>query len=412
MGLTYIGRQPLFDRKLVAMGHELLYRAGQVDVAADTGDSATLRVVESALMEFGLDSLVGDGLAFINVPASFLEQGLHRVLPPDRVVLEVLPCPATPSTIEALERARVAGYQVALDGHDVDSPLVDHVDMVKIDVSGGDWDALGRAVNSLHDRRKRAVAKMVETYECLTRCRQLGFDLFQGFFFERPVLLSRRTITPDRMAATEFLLELHRDHADVGVLSEIVRRDAALTYRLFVVINSSYYAVRQRIENVRQAIVLLGIQTIRNFASLIALTQVEGKPSELVTTAMIRGRMCETLARRRHPGMEESAFLTGLLSVLDALMDAPLEEIVGRIALSEQVEAALLGRVGELGQLLEAVEAYERDDQEAVTESGLPPNEMMLAYVEAVEWALEVRAGLERSDEDAGLEPVASPVGA
>jgi EAL and modified HD-GYP domain-containing signal transduction protein len=398
--LTYIARQPIFDRGLDVVGYELLHRPGP-DPEARVSDpqAATMQVVDSALVEFGLQHLVGDGRAFINVTREFLVQGMHLVFPPTRVVFELVERTVVDAALmESLSLAKSEGYNVALDdftGRDEEWPLVDLARMVKIDLLLTEDADLDDHVRRLKDAGTTLVAEKVETYEDLERCRDLGFDMFQGFFFARPSLLRKSVLSPDRIAAARLLAELHQPDVDVRELAEIIRRDVTLTYRVLTIVNSALYGLPRKIESVHQAIVLLGLDMIRNFASLIAMSLVRGKPSELVTTAVLRARMCELLAKSSgDPTTADGAFIVGLLSVLEALMDTPLTEILERLPLAEPIEAALLAREGSLGDLLAAVERYERGALADLAEGPYPLSTMTEAYLDAVRWVVDIRASL------------------
>ena len=397
--LTYVARQPIFDRRLDVVGYELLYR-GDASNVADVVDqeAATFAVLGNALVDFGLETLVGTHPAFINVPRSFFDDGKYRLVQAKQVVLELLEgTTVDEELIEAIRGARAEGYRVALDdftGQDTGWSLVDQAEIVKVDLRAIDTRQVADQARALKTAGVTILAEKVETYQDLELCRSLGFDLFQGFFFERPIVLSRAALSPDRLAATQLLVELHDPDVDVRRVAEVIRRDVGLTFRLLGIVNSSFYGLRNQVESVVQAVGLLGLDTVRNFASVIALMKVQGKPSELMTTAMVRARMCEILATRRSASETDGAFMVGLLSVLEALMDAPLAHVVERLPLSERVESALLAGEGPLGDLLNLVRAYERGDQATLATSGLAPDLLTGAYIEAVAWARDVRSAL------------------
>jgi EAL and modified HD-GYP domain-containing signal transduction protein len=406
--LTYVGRQPIFDEGLDVVGYELLYRAGEDDDARYLDEeAATLSVVENAVIEFGLDALVENGRAFVNVPWSFLVDERYRVVDPARCVLELANLrEVDPGMVDVLARVRAEGYTVALDGF-TGVPehwyLLDQLDIVKVDVSVIEGDELVQMAGALKGTPVTTVAMRVENDAEFAVCRDLGFDLFQGFFFARPTVFHRSTISPDRMAASRLLMEIHRPDVDARDVAEVIRRDVGLTYRLLSVVNSSFYGLRNRVENVPQAVMLLGLGTIQNFASLLALAGVGGKPSELLTSVMVRARMCELLAERHLRADTPAAFTVGLLSLLGALMDMTEDQILEHLPLSERLGDALARRQGPLGGLLNTVEAYERADTDALERSGIAPEELTDCYVDAVAWAAQMRTLLPASPNSVGI---------
>lgn len=399
MQLTYLARQPILDRDLAPVGYELLYRAGpEGGFGGAEEDSATMSVLGGALVEFGLESLVGAGRAFVNVSGSFLARGLHRSLDPDRVVLEIRD-DAGSDVEPVVRKAARAGYALAIDdfaGTREAWAMLDLVHYAKLDLAILTARELEEHAGALRDRGVALAAEKVESREDLERCRALGFDLYQGFFFERPTVLARSTVSPDRLAAAQLLSELLRPDAEVADLAAVIGRDVALTYRVLKVVNSGLGGAGRRVESLPRAVGLLGLDRLRNLASLMTLTEVDAETPELMTTASVRARMCEVLARERglDDGEAGGAFLVGLLSVLGGLLGAPLAGVARDLPLAPPVSEALVDRAGSLGEILEVVEAYERDDLGRMLVSGFAPESLTRAYLEAVSWSLDVRRSL------------------
>lgn len=401
MAFSYVARQPIFDGDVQLAGYELFYRTADTpEVEIQDPSSATNSVLSNLVVDFGFEALVDGRRAFLNVPRSFFEDGYYQSVDPDRFVFELAAEPAGDSALlSALAQARHAGYTVALDGFTADDPaqlyLLDEVDVVKVNVSGPNSSDLAVRAETLQERNLTMVAQRVETREQFESCRLLGFDLFQGFFFAQPSVMSRSTLSPDRMVAARLLVELHRPDADARDIADVLRLDPGLTYRLLALINSSFYGMRNRVENVPQAVMLLGIGTIRNYASVLALTGIHGKPPELLVTALARARMCELVAERTMRSEAPTGFTLGLLSMLDALMDLPLPEVAERLALADRLRDALLERTGPLGDLLTQVESYERDGGAVgPARSRIPFDILSKAYLDALAWATEVRKAL------------------
>ncbi|MFO7273021.1 MAG: HDOD domain-containing protein [Sphaerobacter thermophilus] len=394
-----IGRQPIYDRDLRVFGYELLFRSAEPGQATIVdGERATSDVVLNALVEIGLDRLVGDAHAFINLTHNFVLGGYPTALPPDRVVLEILEsAPADDDLVGAVRGLREAGYTVALDDFDFrDSlrPLVETATIVKLDLQ-----ALGRPgveanVRRLRGYNVRLLAEKVETHDDLAFCRELGFDYYQGYFFCKPDLVRERRIPGNRLAVLLLLAKLQDPETDFSELEALIAQDVSLSYKVLRLINSAFYARPTKVESIRQALILLGTRLVATWVTLIAMASVEDKPTELMTTAMVRGRMCEMLARAQRVPNKDMYFTAGLFSVLDALLDAPMAEVLERLPLSDELEQALLDGTGPLGATLQAVLAYERAEWDAIDLPGVEPHVLAAAYLDAIAWAHDMRAAL------------------
>lgn len=399
MAEVLIGRQPIYNRDLHVFGYELLFRsAGAGRATIVDGERATSDVVLNALVEIGLDRLVGEARAFINVTRTFILSGYPATLPPDRVVLEILESvPADDDLVEAVRGLDEAGYTVALDDFDFrDSlrPLVEAAAIVKLDLQ-----ALGRPgveanVRRLREYNVRLLAEKVETHDDLAFCRDLGFDYYQGYFFCKPDLVRERRMPGNRLALLQLLAKLHDPEADFSELEALIAQDVSLSYKVLRLINSAFYARPTKVESIRQALILLGTRLVATWVTLIAMASMEDKPTELMTTAMVRARMCEMLARAQRVPNKDMYFTAGLFSVLDALLDAPMAEVLERLPLSDEVEQALLEGTGPLGATLQAVLAYERAEWDAIDLPGVAPHVLAAAYLDAIAWAHDIRAAL------------------
>ncbi|MEJ2344107.1 MAG: HDOD domain-containing protein [Gammaproteobacteria bacterium] len=395
----FLGRQPIFDRQLTVVGYELLYRAGDVGRAEIVnGDEATARVLLNSFIEIGLPKLVGPSTAFINLTRNFIVN--QDLLPPasERVVLEVLEdIEADEELIGAVSSLAAMGYTIALDDFIYNEslrPLVEVADIVKIDLRTLDPAALNRHVELLRQYPVRLLAEKVETPDELNACRELGFELFQGNFLCSASNVCSRRLPANRMSILRLLAKLQRPQTTVDDLEHVIAQDVTLSYKLLRYLNSAAFFGRREISSIRHAIVYLGERAVRNWASLVALAAIDDKPPELISTSLVRGRMCELLARaaqREEPG---AAFIAGMFSVLDAIMDAPLPELLDELPLAGPIREALLSHRGPFGDILENTVAYDRGEWDQVGCAGLDPGEIGVAYVQAVEWGRHTVAGL------------------
>jgi EAL and modified HD-GYP domain-containing signal transduction protein len=392
MSEVFIGRQPIFDRQMNVIGYELLSRRFVADHAHILdGDQATSEVIQTTFMDIGLDRLVGRGLAFINLTRHLLLDKYPPPLPHDRVVLEVVEnTRVDQELIEALLFLSGRGYRIALDDV-VDPeqvrPLLDLVSIVKLDLLAIERKRLREYVEVLKEYDLKLVAEKVETQAVFEECKSLGFDYFQGYFLCKPNVVEGQSISPARLGILNLLAALQNPNLEFKDLEEIIRQDVSLSYKFMRLINSAFYSRAMKIESVRHALTMLGVQRVKAWVSLLALSKIDDKPRELVTTAIIRAKMCELLALSMEKPNPDMFFTVGMFSVLDALLDIPLNVILDSLPLSAEISEALLKRKGPAGRILECVLAYEYGDWEQVKLASLEPTVIREAYLESLNWA-------------------------
>lgn len=392
----FIGRQPIVDINLQVIGYELLSRSSEENRARiEDADLASFQLIVNTYMEMGLERIVGSQRAFINLTRPFLTGDIPLPISPEQVALEVAQnISVDAALIDGLKRYRRAGYPIVLDGFTFSSkqaPLIELADYVKLDVL-----ALSREQATEDLRRLRAqgiavIAERVETSVMYEYCRELGFTGFQGFFFCHPKVIKGQCLPSVRTTVLTLLGRLMDPTTSVDELERVIIQDVAFSYRLLRYVNCASFALRREITSLREAIILLGSRTIRNWASLILLSRLEpSKPVELLRTVLVRARMAELLALRLG-GLTapEQAFIVGLFSALDAIMERPMEELLDSIPLSAEIKLALLGHAGELGELLERILGYERAHWRALESRAIDVGLHTQAYLEAVRWADE-----------------------
>jgi len=392
-----VARQPIYGAAFTVTAFELLYEdcspGGSSD--ADTRE-ATLRVIADAALEIGLDRLAGGLPVHINYPRELLLEQSPLSVHPERVVVEVnedIPCDA--ALLSGIRALRARGHRIALEDFstELNSPaLLDVIDIVKIDVSQHSIEDLARAAPELIQRGLRLIAAEVETIEQFERCMQLGFEGFQGDFLHRPETFRAQRLPAARLATLRLIAALQNEDYSIDEVEQLVSQDLSISYRVLRCINSSYYNLPRKIESVRQAIVVLGLENLRQLASLVALQGIDDRPSVLFLTAMTRARMCEQLARLA--GLKDTGayFITGLFSLLDVLTGIPTPQLLDQLPLAAAVERALIAQEGPLGAALRCARAYERASWGGASFSGLPASLVRAAYVDAVFWAEQTQA--------------------
>lgn len=394
----FVARQPILDRKQNVFGYELLFRSGPENFFSHSDvDEASSRVISDSLHVFGLDKLTAGKRAFINISRRVLVDGLVTVLPKQSAVVEILETvDADEEVIAACRSLKRAGYLIALDDFEMrtgSEPLIALADVIKIDFVATPPAQRQALARNLSSHNVRLLAEKVETREEFTEAMQAGFAYFQGYFFCRPEVVSQREIPAIKRNYLLFLQEVNRPDIDSRRLEPIIRQDVALTVKLLRYLNSVFFGLKTQITSVQQALVILGEQAIRRWASLIALTCIgHDKPAELVVISLIRGRFCELLGPLMRPSRPaEDLFLMGMLSAIDALVDHPLSELLVEMPVSLEIKAALLGSATPLGKLYALVRDYEKGEWESVAglcaELGIDEAQVPEIYSQSVEWA-------------------------
>jgi EAL and modified HD-GYP domain-containing signal transduction protein len=300
--------------------------------------------------------------------------------------------------LDALEDLVRCGYRLALDDFifsDSVAPLLPYAALVKLDLMTLPGDALEAQVGLLRPYNVELVAERVETQDDFHRCLRLGFHYFQGFFFARPAMVRGRRLRSDHLTALRVLALLDGAHTSMAALEAAISCDVTLSYRLLKAINSVYYGFESRVESLRQALVLLGHDRLRGWVSMTVMSGLSQRPRELSSLALQRAKLCEIIGRTLPaPGAPPSSFFTvGLLSILDALFEMPLPEILASLPLSPEVLGALLDHRGPMGQVLAAVVAYEQCRWDEASCVGVPLGVFADAYFEAVRWTSEIEGG-------------------
>ena len=364
---------------------------------------ATAQVLVNTLMEIGMDELVGRHRAFINFERTLLLGDYCESLPPERVVLEILESvEPDKELLKRLERLRAKGYRIALDDFicvEPLSPFLEFANYVKVDLTTSQWPSIENAVAAMAKYQLELIAEKVETREQLQECKKIGFQHFQGYFFCRPQNMSGRPLPVNRLAAIRLLTQLNKPDIRMQELEVAISQNVALSYKLLRYINSAMCGLGREVESIRHATVLVGLEKMRIWASLIVFSGFDETPRDVLVTGTVRARMCEQLAMALHLPHPERFFLVGLFSVLDAILDRPLEQILASLSLSADISDALLHQKNEMGNMLRCVQAYEQRDWAAAT-AGLDVDEEALrdTYVDALAWCMRTLNGFSDAD--------------
>ncbi len=391
MAELLVGRQPIFNRTMEVYAYELLYRSGDSNSAVfNDADQATTQVVLNSLVEMGLETIVGNAMAFINLTRNFLVGNFPILLPSNRVVIEILETvESDPQLINAVSNLRNKGFTLALDDVvtlDRISPFTGIAAIIKLDLMQIDRLVLPDIIAGVKAQGFRVLAEKVETQADYNLCRRLGVDYYQGYFLCKPNVVRSQKMDSSRFVIMQSIAMLQNQKTNFSDLENIISRDVGLSYKLLRLSNSGYYSFTTEVKSLRQAISLIGLDTMRGWMSLILMSSLVDKPPELTNIALQRARMSESLAKIYGQPQPEVFFLVGLFSVLDALMDQPMAQIIPDLNLSPTVTAALLNNEGLPGFILKAIKAYENGDWATVKTLNIPDETLTNIYLDSIKW--------------------------
>jgi len=370
---AFVARQAIFNRSLSVVGYELLFRAGAENFfMGHDGDQASLRVIESSVNTFGLGGLASGGKVFVNVTRKMLVEGFTTLLPAPVSVIEILgSVTPEPDVVDACLSLKKAGYQIARDDFrstDQFDPLVKLADILKVDYQAAGPEERKACARCRVAPGVKLLAKKLGVQSEFKEAADLGYSLFQGLFFSKPEMISRRQIPVQKFTYLECVGEIHRAEPDFKKLEEFFRRDLGLSSKLLRYVNSAMVSPPRKVESIRQGISMVGLDQMKRWVSMVAMVAMsEDRPGELIATSLVRARFCEELARQG--GLAHQApelFIVGLFSVLDTLMGRPMLDVLSELPLSDEVKGALLGKAGVLGDLLGMALAYERAEWDLI----------------------------------------------
>lgn len=395
---AYLARQPIVDRQHDLVAYELLFRHAAHAREAHVPDdlSAGVDVISNALCNMGTDWLLKGKLAFINMETPMLMSDFSTLLPPDKVVIEILETVrVTPELLARVAELKAAGFRFALDDFRYQpeaEPLLPLVSYVKLDVLANSPDEIMHTVQAVRRHPVTLVAEKVERQDQYAHYRDLGFELFQGFFFAHPEHLATKVFNPSQATVLE-LMEKVRQESEVKDIEAAFKRDVALTFKLLRYINSAGFGLSCEVQSIRHAVTILGYKPLYKWLTLLLATASSTPMAPALTrTAITRGRLCELLGQHILAKNErDNLFITGVFSLLDALLEMPMPDLLDRLLLPEAISDALLNRTGLYGPILALAEACESRDADQVDNLAesltLTPEQVSTAHLQALAWA-------------------------
>lgn len=397
----FLGRQPILDRNQHIIGFELLFRSADMQYADISNYlQASASVIINALSDFGIQQVMGRHKGFFNVTAEMLMSDALELLPKEQVVVELLEMiEIDDEIVKRCRDLRALGFTLALDDcvyTPACEPLYELVDIVKLDILQIPRPKLPEIIKRFRAWPLTLLAEKVETAEQYDFCCKQGFELFQGYYFARPVVLKQKRVDVAKVTLTR-LLEQVLENAEIPDIEKTFKENPNMTYNLLRLVNSVGMGLREKIKSLRHALTVLGLKQLKRWIllALFAYSDMRGVQSPLLEMAALRGRLMEQLVRQ-HPELDKDhdfsdrAFMTGILSLIDVLFEVTMVEIVDQLNLSDDIRQALLAREGVLGTILLLTEKLEQTDFNAVerllSQSQLTLDHLLAAQLEAIGW--------------------------
>lgn len=401
---AFIGRQPIVDLQQKIIAYELLFRHSAEASDAQISDdlSAGTNVLVNTFSNMDANWLLGDKLAFINIAAPMLESDFLELLPAKRVVLELIETvEATPELLARIQRLRQLGFRFALDDFDhrpINTDLLPIADFIKIDINELGLDKTAALARTLQAGSAKLIAEKVETLTEFKFCKELGFHYFQGYYFAHPETLTAKVINPAH-ATVLTLLNKVRNNEDVKEIENGFKADVALSFKLLRYINSVGFGLSCEIQSIRHALAILGYQQLYRWLTLLLATAGnDSTPPALMKTAITRGRLTELLGQDYlEKSDRDNLFIVGIFSLLDAMLEMPMADILEKLYLPDTICDALLSRQGIYGPFLALSEACENSDPRRIEEladsMAMDPGMVNKAHMEALSWVEQLGIG-------------------
>lgn len=396
---VFLARQPILDRFNKLFAYELLFRDSEKNMyQGDDGDKATIDVIKNTFTNIGIEKVTGNKKAFINFTENILKSDIFAVLPPKSVIIEILEdIEPTGEIVELCRKLKRQGYVIALDDFvysDKYLELLEIVDIIKVDFKITKGCERRNVINQVNSSRIKFLAEKVETIEDFNEALTYGYEYFQGYYLSKPLMISGKKIAENKAIYIQILKEINNENFGIESMENLIKRDVSLSFKLLKLINSSYYSFKSEIKSLKQALALLGEKEIKKWLYLIVFQTIgENKPEIIIIDSLTRARFAEIIAKKNGIDVNPfNAYLTGILSMIDLLLDTPLNQVLEEILIPTEVKDGLNG-INNNGyrRLLDLIIEYEKGEWEQVSkiskelkldEEGLPN-----AYYEAIFYA-------------------------
>ncbi|WP_160684186.1 EAL domain-containing protein [Clostridium sp. C2-6-12] len=395
----FVARQPIFDRSHNVVGYELLYRNGYENFYSSTdGNRATLNVIANSFYTFGINNITNNKRAFINFTEELITKEVATILPSSSMVIEILEdIEPTDEVLLACKKLKEKGFTLALDDfifHEKYVKFIELADIVKIDfklTKGEDRKNILELSNI--NNKIKFLAEKVETEEDYRTAFELGYTYFQGYYFSEPVTLSRKCIPVNKHIAWKIINIISKEDFNYNELETLMMQDLGISYKILKLINSSLYYLKNKVSSIRRAITYIGKQELAKWLYIILLNDLKANThNELIRISLLRAKLCEFICSMSiHKGKKFSAYMTGLFSLSDVILNCPINVIVNDLCMVDEIKDGLLEEKTPLNSILKLAICYEKGQWDEVIyyadKIKIDPNEISKAYLKSLKWA-------------------------
>lgn len=363
---SYVARQAILDRDKTLFSYELLFKDGKDNCFPDTPiDEVMAKLLEDNLPKLPIEEITGGTLSFINFYLETLLTRFPNYLKAKHSIIEIIETESiTPKLKKACEKYKQLGFKIALDNHDLSldwSELYPFVDFVKVDAQSFSKDLAQQKIKIYQQEKIKLIAKNIDDFDTFQAFYDLGFDYFQGYFFTKPEMVIKSKLPSSKLPLIELISASAAAEFDLEKVNTIIERDVSLSYKLLRFINNPLVNKRNEIRDLRHALNYMGHVEVKKFIALLALANLgDTKSMELIHLSLIRAKFCELIGQAKVLSTNPPVgFLVGLFSLLDALLDQPMSEVVKKLPIGEELKLALCGQDGTLKKFLSLIRAYE-----------------------------------------------------
>jgi c-di-GMP-related signal transduction protein len=364
----FVARQPVFSTKKQVFGYELLFRSSLENIFPDIdGNKATSTVLSNTFFSFGLHEILAGKPGLINFTRELILQKTPLLFPKEHIIIEVLEdIEPEPQVIESLQELKRQGFNIALDDFVYDpkyDTMISLCSIIKFDLIATPLETLEPIIADIQaNHHLTLLAEKVETYEEFELAKEMGFGLFQGYFFAKPEILSKKEISSNQITKMKLINEVGQKNINLVKIEALIKNDLAVSFKLLKFINSAYFQRPTAIDTIKDAMIFLGVDELKKFIHVVVVSDLgENKPNELIRVSMIRARMCEQCGGllKTHFTTEE-LFTIGLFSAMDAILDRSMADILTNITFSDRIKEALLGKDKQYSQIHTLVTSFEK----------------------------------------------------
>ncbi|BAQ09817.1 metal dependent hydrolase [Bacillus sp. OxB-1] len=399
---VFVGRQPIFTRNQEVFAYELLYRNSHINFYPEiNGDQATADILINSYLNIGIAELSNGKPCFINFTEKLLRLRTPTFFRPSQIVVEILESiEITKELVDICIDLKQSGYQIALDDFVINTAnpytyaLIEQADFIKIDFQGTSEEARKKTELLVQKHKKKMLAEKIETIKDFNEAVESGYTYFQGFFFSKPVIVSARKIPESFHIYPRIINHLSQSEPNIDDITKIIEQDLSLSYKLLKLINTAGYRQKKKINSIRQAIVLLGLDELRKWIYVLSMRESviadNDRFNEIIRMSLIRARMCEQIAIQRKIPQASAFFITGMFSLMDALLGKEMDEVLHILPLQEDISDALRGTSNALRDALELSISVEKGDWETMKSGcalfGISDEKVFQYYHGALKW--------------------------